>query len=441
MVIRVNISELESKAKYADSLAKELKVKAEEINNIYYNLDSKVKSRNGIGQSILNLKRQIEAAYEKMYNISKFLFKAAENYRNAETQVTDKAKSLEAMFNFNNYNVMDSLTGLDINAINASEISNIDNYNVGTEYNTGKAKSSRFLGGLFSAGLGIGVSIAKNLYYDPAAMALSVSSTFLENLGVLSKGTAQSQYSKIKSLERDAEEALINKYVSNKASYYGAATITDFVSMGIGMAKAALGLKQIFAGMNGVGTGIVGAPLTGGSSFVISVAGATAVAAGLVEAGYGTSVFFSSSNNFKSNYKKFKEAISEGARDPMVNNKYYDGFEGEPEVVIYFKEKDKEGFRIWIGYFEYLLGASISEEIKIGEILQSYINQDGWYDESEWRIEDLQRAIFELEQFNIEKIESKEDSIIETVSNIQKDLVKFLKNALESSNLVCIDYE
>ncbi|AOR23490.1 hypothetical protein [Clostridium taeniosporum] len=125
----------------------------------------------------------------------------------------------------------------------------------------------------------------------------------------------------------------------------------------------------------------------------------------------------------------------------MINNKYYDGLEGEPEVVIYFKEKDKEGFRIWIGYFEYLLGASISGEVKIGGILESYINQDGWYDESEWRIEELQQAIFELEQFNIEKIESKEDSIIETVSNIQKDLVKFLKNALKNSHLVCIDYE
>ena len=312
MVIRVNISELESKAKYADSLAKELKVKAEEINNIYYNLDSKVKSRNEIGQSILNLKRKIEAAYEKMYNISKFLFKAAENYRNAETQVTDKAKSLEAMFNFNNYNVMDSLVGLDINAINALEISNIDKYNVGTEYSTGKAKSSGFLGGLFSAGLGIGVSIAKNLFYDPAAMALAVSSTFLENLGFVPKGTAQSQYSKIKSLERDAEADLINKYVSNKAYYYGASTLTDFVSMGIGMAKAALGLQQIFAGMNGVATGIAGGPFTGGGSLIISVEGAAAVAVGLVQTGYGTSVFFSSKDNLKSNYKKFKEAISEG---------------------------------------------------------------------------------------------------------------------------------
>lgn len=125
----------------------------------------------------------------------------------------------------------------------------------------------------------------------------------------------------------------------------------------------------------------------------------------------------------------------------MVNNKYYNGFEGEPEVLIYFNGKDKEGFRIWIGYFEYLLGASISEEVKTGGILESYINQDGWYDESEWRIEDLQQAIFELEQFNIEKIESKEDSVIEILSNLQKDLLKLLKNALINSSLLFMDYE
>ncbi|GAA0077317.1 hypothetical protein UT300005_16950 [Clostridium sp. CTA-5] len=111
----------------------------------------------------------------------------------------------------------------------------------------------------------------------------------------------------------------------------------------------------------------------------------------------------------------------------MINDKYYAGFEGEPEILIYFKGKDKEkeGFSIWIGYFEFLLGASISEKIKTGGILESYINCDGWYDESQWIIEDLQQAIFELEQFKIEKIESKDNSIIETVCNLQKDLLKF----------------
>lgn len=47
MVIRVKISELESKAKYIESLSIQLKIKEDEINSIYYTLDPKVKSRNG----------------------------------------------------------------------------------------------------------------------------------------------------------------------------------------------------------------------------------------------------------------------------------------------------------------------------------------------------------------------------------------------------------
>lgn len=127
----------------------------------------------------------------------------------------------------------------------------------------------------------------------------------------------------------------------------------------------------------------------------------------------------------------------------MINNKYYDGFEGEPEIVIYFKEgnKEKKGFRIWIGYFEYLLGASLLKEIKAGGILESYINQNGWYDESQWRIKDLHQAIFELEQFDVDKIESRENSVIEIVSDLQNDLLKFMKNSLINSNLLFIDYE
>lgn len=123
----------------------------------------------------------------------------------------------------------------------------------------------------------------------------------------------------------------------------------------------------------------------------------------------------------------------------MINNKYYDGFEGEPQILIYLK--GKEGFRIWIGYFEYMLGASILEDVKNGGILESYINQDGWYDESEWEIENLKQAIFEIEQFNIDKVESKEENVVEIVSELQKDLLKFLKNALINNSLMWIDYE
>jgi hypothetical protein len=127
----------------------------------------------------------------------------------------------------------------------------------------------------------------------------------------------------------------------------------------------------------------------------------------------------------------------------MINNKYYDGFAGETEMLIYSKEENEEtdGFRIWIGYFEYMLEAIILEKVKTGGILESYINQDGWYDESQWKVQDLQQAIFELEKFSIEKVESRENSIIEILPKLQSDLLKFLKKALLSRYFVYIQCE
>jgi len=94
MVIKVNITELESKAKYASSLAKQLKWKADEINDLYYSLDSEVKNRNGIGQSMVTLQRKIERAQQRMYNISEFLSSAAERYHKAETLVVAKSRNI-----------------------------------------------------------------------------------------------------------------------------------------------------------------------------------------------------------------------------------------------------------------------------------------------------------------------------------------------------------
>ena len=132
MVIRVNISELESKAKYAESLYIQLKIKADEINNLYYTLDPKVKSRNGIGQSMISLQNRIEQAQQKMYNISKFLYSAAENYRNAEKQIVSKSKCFEDSRNlydkqYSDYNYIKNLNifeGTDIEGINS--VSNVE---------------------------------------------------------------------------------------------------------------------------------------------------------------------------------------------------------------------------------------------------------------------------------------------------------------------------
>lgn len=73
MVIKVNISELQSKSSYSKSIASRLREEASKLNSLYYNVDPKVRNRQSIGSSIRSLQQRLERAQQKMYNISNFL--------------------------------------------------------------------------------------------------------------------------------------------------------------------------------------------------------------------------------------------------------------------------------------------------------------------------------------------------------------------------------
>jgi hypothetical protein len=94
MSIKVNTYQLQSKSTYAASIASQLREKVDQVNNIYYSLDSKVKSRQGIGSSIRSLQNRIENAQRKMYNISRFLTTAANSYNTAEAVVAARGASI-----------------------------------------------------------------------------------------------------------------------------------------------------------------------------------------------------------------------------------------------------------------------------------------------------------------------------------------------------------
>jgi peptidoglycan hydrolase-like protein with peptidoglycan-binding domain len=87
MSIKVNTYQLQNKSAYAASIASQLREKVNEVNSIYYSLDPKVKSRQGIGSSIRSLHKRIENAQRKMYNVSSFLAKAADSYNTAEAVI------------------------------------------------------------------------------------------------------------------------------------------------------------------------------------------------------------------------------------------------------------------------------------------------------------------------------------------------------------------
>ena len=109
-----------------------------------------------------------------------------------------------------------------------------------------------------------------------------------------------------------------------------------------------------------------------------------------------------------------------------INKKYYDGFEGEPEIqIIYRKGDDSQILVMWEGYFDQIMRLINPDESGWTGLSYYYNMQLGWYEGSAWKIEDLQMALKRFESINSQKLcsEAKEilvsicDMINEAISN------------------------
>lgn len=116
----------------------------------------------------------------------------------------------------------------------------------------------------------------------------------------------------------------------------------------------------------------------------------------------------------------------------MVNDKYYVGFEGEPEIqFICKKAKEDDVIIIWEGYFDEIM-RSMSPEEKGWTGLAYYYNMDlGWYEESSWIINDLYMALQQFNTINCEVLSSEACEILKLICNM-------LKEALDNKNIVTI---
>lgn len=116
-----------------------------------------------------------------------------------------------------------------------------------------------------------------------------------------------------------------------------------------------------------------------------------------------------------------------------INEKYYNGFEGDEEIVfrLYIRDKEKEQLGIWGGYFN-----SIVELIKPDDKgwtgLAYYYHLDiGWYEEENWKIPDIELAYRQL--LGIYK-----NIINENEKKILNIILKLLKKALKKCGFVTI---
>ena len=99
----------------------------------------------------------------------------------------------------------------------------------------------------------------------------------------------------------------------------------------------------------------------------------------------------------------------------LVNKKYYDGFEGEPEIqFIYKKGNDTEILSIWEGYFDQIMRLMLPNE-------QGWTGL--WYEDSPWVIEDLQIALKQFESIDRTKLCDEAIEILMLLCNMLKEAI------------------
>lgn len=117
----------------------------------------------------------------------------------------------------------------------------------------------------------------------------------------------------------------------------------------------------------------------------------------------------------------------------MINTTYYDGFEGEPELIL--KDQNRK-MVIWNGYFITILNSILKTEVEKEGMPEVYSRQEGWYDEP-WPIEDIPLTIKQLQAFEMSKVEG-EVALWEVLPKLINDLIQFLKSA---KGQVFIEYD
>lgn len=120
-----------------------------------------------------------------------------------------------------------------------------------------------------------------------------------------------------------------------------------------------------------------------------------------------------------------------------INEKYYHGFEGEPEMMFCLLENDVivEKIGIWEGYFYFIMQLVQPEEEGWTGLAYFYHLCIGWYEEENWMIPDLEEAHRQLANLNPgELTEGEAGEALVIIRNL-------LKRAIDKNGKVCIMYD
>ena len=119
-----------------------------------------------------------------------------------------------------------------------------------------------------------------------------------------------------------------------------------------------------------------------------------------------------------------------------LDEKYYHGFEGEPEIIfsLVIQNGEKRELGIWIGYFDKIMRQIKPKEGRWTSLAYFYHLYIGWYDESPWLIENLVEAYEQLNEIDHSNLTSKDKEVLETILNL-------LIDAIDNNFKVFISYD
>lgn len=123
----------------------------------------------------------------------------------------------------------------------------------------------------------------------------------------------------------------------------------------------------------------------------------------------------------------------------MLNKQYYEGYEGEGEVKIWYEDgQDENGIVIWIGFWETILEGCYIPDYQSNGIIECYFNHNGFYDDK-WEVESLNVVLEELNLFNEKGVDAVDKKIIDESKKIIKKLCCFIDRAIKNKRTVYIE--
>lgn len=114
--------------------------------------------------------------------------------------------------------------------------------------------------------------------------------------------------------------------------------------------------------------------------------------------------------------------------DTMMNEKYYNGFEGDEEICfrLFINEKEVESIGVWGGYLSSIVKLiPAQKEGWIGLAYYYHLNI-GWYDEENWVVPDIALFYEQLREIDENLLSFNEDKevlyLLQSMFRRAKDL-------------------